>query len=621
MVRVGAFAMTIDVSFDRVPAPLRDAMLERGFSSLTPVQAAVVEPGLEGRDLRISSQTGSGKTVAVGLVIAAWVARGEGVREGRSGEGVREGRPGEGAREGRSGEGAPRERSCRPRAIVIAPTRELAAQVSNELAWLLAPLGARTITVTGGTNVGVELRALARGAEVVVGTPGRLLDHLNRGAVDASDARAVVLDEADQLLDLGFRDELEAIVEALPEERQTLLVSATFPRDVLALAERYQSDPVAVAGTPPGDANADIAHVGHLVRADERLDALINLLLLAPPDERTLVFTRTRAGAAELADLLASERFPAASLTGEMEQRERTRTLEAFRSGALKVLVATDVAARGIDVPEIERVIHFDVPDNDEVYTHRSGRTGRAGRKGTSHVLVPPSRHRMVSEMVRRTRGRLEWRPVPSPERVLEAEAERLEARILDSEAPSDPRLLDLAEKLLDQADPLEIVTRLLAIADQNAPCRPRRVSSIDLPSAPRPGGGPAPRRHAGAPVTFRVGWGAHHGADPRRLLALVCRRGQVRGSDIGAIYVGATSSTVEVAASVADHFASAVRAPDPRDGHIRITPLSHAPPAQSAEPPRSLRKVRPEEGPPRPHKGKRPFGRPTAAPRWASPR
>ncbi|HEU4409475.1 MAG TPA: DEAD/DEAH box helicase [Polyangiaceae bacterium] len=585
--------MTIDSSFDRVPPPLRDAMLERGFSSLTPVQSAVVEPGLEGRDLRISSQTGSGKTVAIGLVLAAWLAPEPGGAEGR---------------------GAPRDRACRPRAIVVAPTRELAAQVSNELAWLLAPVGGRTVTVTGGTNVGVELRALARGAEVVVGTPGRLLDHLSRGAIDAGDVRAVVLDEADQLLDLGFRDELEAIVEGLPEERQTLLVSATFPRDVLALADRYQRDPVAVAGTPPGDANADIAHVAHLVRADERFDALVNLLLVAPPDERTLVFARTRAGAAELADLLAHERFAAAGLTGEMEQRERTRTLDAFRSGQLKVLVATDVAARGLDVPDVGRVIHFDVPDNDEVYTHRSGRTGRAGRKGTSHVLVPPSRQRLVAEMARRARVELGWQPVPGPEQVLEAEAERLEARVLEGPAPDDVRLQKLALQLLAHAhDPADLVTRLLALADQSSPCRPRRVTSIE----PRTGHAPG-RRASGAPITFRVGWGGRHGADPRRLLALVCRRGKVKSSDIGAIYVGPTSSTVEVSAQAAEQFAIAVRAPDARDGHIRISPLLRPPPPGAGEPlPRPMR----GDAPARPHQGKHPFGRHTTAPRWASPR
>jgi ATP-dependent RNA helicase DeaD len=592
--KVGLFAMTIDSSFERVPAPLRDAMLERGFSSLTPVQSAVLEPELEGRDLRISSQTGSGKTAAIGLVLAAWLDRGP-------------------------PEGAPRDRACRPRAIVVAPTRELAAQVSGELAWLLAPLGARAVTVTGGTNVGVELRALARGAEIVVGTPGRLLDHLSRGAIDAGDVRAVVLDEADQLLDLGFRDELEAIVEGLPEERQTLLVSATFPRDVLALAERYQRDPVAVAGTPPGDANADIAHVAHLVRADERFDALVNLLLVAPPDERTLVFARTRAGAAELADLLAQERFAAAGLTGEMEQRERTRTLDAFRSGALNVLVATDVAARGLDVADVGRVIHFDVPDNDEVYTHRSGRTGRAGRKGTSHVLVPPSRQRVVAEMARRARVELSWQPVPGPEHVLEVEAERLEARVLERSGPDDPRLQKLALKLLAHAhDPAELVARLLLLADRgSAPCRPRRVTAIES----RAGGAPG-RRPAGAPITFRIGWGARHGADPRRLLALVCRRGRVKSSDVGAIYVGPTSSTVEIAAQAAEQFAAAVRAPDARDGHVRISPLLHPPAPGAGEPlPRPLRKGRPDDAPDRAHQGKRPFGRTTTAPRWASPR
>jgi ATP-dependent RNA helicase DeaD len=599
MVRVGLFTMTIDVSFDRIAPRLRDAMLERGFTSLTPVQRAVLAPELGGRDLRISSQTGSGKTVAIGLVLAELVGPDGGPETGAARAGG----------DGGHGGGA-RERACRPRAVVIAPTRELAAQVSGELGWLLGPLGARTVTVTGGTNVGVELRALARGAEVVVGTPGRLLDHLSRGAIDPSSVAAVVLDEADQLLDLGFRDELEAIADAMPEDRQTLLVSATFPREVLALADRFQRDAAPVVGTPPGDANADIAHVGHVVRPDERFDALVNLLLFAP-DERTLVFARTRAGAAELADLLAGERFAAAALTGEMDQRERTRTLDAFRAGALRVLVATDVAARGIDVPEVTRVVHADLPDNDEVYTHRSGRTGRAGRKGTSHVLVPPSRARVASEMVRRAGGQLAWRPLPGPEQVLAAAAERLERRVLEAAPPGDPRWHELAGRLLERADdPAAIVARLLAMADEGSPCEPRRLTPVEPPrhAAARPARAAAPGRH-GTPVAFRIGWGARHGADPRRLLALVCRRGNVRGTDIGAIHVGPTSSTVEVAAAVADQFAAAVRAPDPRDGHVRIAPFDgHAPVAPAGDVARAAR--RPKFPPSR-----------AAAPHWASAR
>src|SRR5271169_838521 len=242
-------------SFEDLVGPaLASALVKRGFTALMPVQQAMLDPELAGRDLRVSSQTGSGKTVAIGLAIRA-LADGP----------------------------APAERGiARPRALVVVPTRELAKQVDEELSWLYAPLHARVASATGGANVRDERRAFAAGPAVVVGTPGRLLDHLNRGAIDASGLGAVVLDEADRMLDLGFRDELEAILEHAPPGHRTHLVSATFPRDVLALANRVQKNPAQIEGTPLGTANADIDHLVHLVAQHDRVAAIINLLLATP---------------------------------------------------------------------------------------------------------------------------------------------------------------------------------------------------------------------------------------------------------------------------------------------------------------------------------------------------
>ncbi|RYE94265.1 MAG: DEAD/DEAH box helicase, partial [Myxococcales bacterium] len=322
-----------------VPEALRGAIEARGYTSLTPVQQAVLaaEPG---RDLRVSSQTGSGKTVAFGLVI------------------------------GRTLPTLPPATKKGPRVLVMAPTRELAQQVRHELAWLLAPLNLRVLSVTGGTSVRGDLVALRQGAEVVVGTPGRLADHVRSGAVVCDDVAMVILDEADEMLDMGFADELAAVLDKVPSERSMHLVSATFASAVMALANRYQRNPQAIMGTPPGDANADIDHVIHYVARDERLDALVNLLLLAPA-EPTLIFTRTREGAAELVRLLREMDLGALLLTGDLDQQERQRTLESFRAGRVRVLVATDVAARGLDVPGITRVIHTDPPEDPDAYTHR----------------------------------------------------------------------------------------------------------------------------------------------------------------------------------------------------------------------------------------------------------
>jgi ATP-dependent RNA helicase DeaD len=578
------------MTIDTLASPIREALVARGFTTLTPVQRAVLAPELAGKDLRVSSQTGSGKTVAIALLLAPEL---DGDAE------------------------KTRALPCRPRAIIIAPTRELAAQVQQELSASLAKIARNVVAVTGGTSVRGELSELSKGADVIVGTPGRLLDHLERGAIDASVLKAVVLDEADQMLDLGFREALESILAKLPTTRRTVMVSATFSRDVLALARRYQrADAVSVEGTQLGRANTDIAHVIHVVPPSQRLDAVINLLLMNP-EEQTLVFVRTRADTSQLAAALSSAGFAAASLSGEMEQRERTRTLDGFRTGSLKVLVATDVAARGIHVEEIGRVIHADAPSDADAYTHRSGRTGRAGKKGTSIVLVAPMMLERARQMVRRARVEPQVLPLPTADSILEAADDRLREKLASPPEAADPRVQKLAERLLAEVDPLTLVTSLLAGVKHSGPCAPRAVSSPRAPVRPparpasmNPGypASPAPRGPAGhvapsypggrgeglnrfaparaaasnAPspstsegyVAFRVTWGQRNGADPRRVLALVCRRGDIRGTSVGSITVGDSESVVEVGSDVAASFAASAAKPDARDKRVRIERL-----------------------------------------------
>jgi ATP-dependent RNA helicase DeaD len=545
------------------------AIEARGYTTPTAVQTALLDPDLDGQDILVSSQTGSGKTVAFGLLLAPSLqpsaARG----------------------------------GCAPQAVVIAPTRELANQVREELAWLLAPVEVRVVAVTGGTSIGGELRALSSAPEIVVGTPGRLLDHLRRGAIETSAVATVVLDEADEMLDMGFREELEAILEALPAERRTVMLSATLPEGIVALAARYQRDAVRIAVERPGTANADIAHVAHLVRPADKLHGLVNVLLAAP-EERTMVFVRTRADAGETAAALANLGFPAAALTGEMAQRERTQTLDAFRAGRVAVLVATDLAARGIDVPEVTRVIHADLPGDPAALTHRSGRTGRAGRKGTSIMIVPPHARTRARELLRAAGVRATWRPVPSAEEIASAADARLHQR-LATEAPegaTSPRHLRLAEALLEGRDPVALVARLLGELRYDGPCAPRAVAPIELPAAkpawsPRPAHGAlrghdegraGPRSHDDARyVMFRVNFGEKHGATPARLLAMVCRRGGVQGRDVGAIAIGGAVSTFGVSPAVARAFARAASRPDTRDPHVRIEQLDGAPPHRPA--------------------------------------
>jgi ATP-dependent RNA helicase DeaD len=546
---------------------LAGALEKRGFKQLTPVQESVLDEGLADRDLRITSQTGSGKTIAVGFALRHLIA---GHVAGKSGV-------------------------ARPLALVVAPTRELAKQVEQELAWLYAPLNARVASATGGASYQDERRALALGPAIVVGTPGRLLDHLGRGSIEPSQLGAIVLDEADRMLDLGFREELESILAYAPPGHRTHLISATFPPGVRSLADRVQVSPALVEGTPLGKANSDIDHVVHLVDPRERVDAIINLLL-AHPDEQTLVFARTRADVARIAKELKEAGFPAGSISGEMEQPERNRALAEFKRGHLRVLVATDVAARGIDVQDIARVIHAEPPDDADSYTHRSGRTGRAGRKGRSSVLVSTSSLGRTSMLLKRARVSFRLEPIPTGDDIRRSRDERYYADLVAADpegfAGHDERLWGLAERLAEAGSVTRTIARLLARAGYVGPVEPRRVRALS--SAPEgatphrrdsapPSGGP---RRGGTYVPFRVSWGSEHGADARRLLAMVCRRGAVGSSDVGAIRIARGFSTVEIATDVAERFAEASREPDPRDPRVSIKrDVASGPPHSRSEP------------------------------------
>jgi ATP-dependent RNA helicase DeaD len=593
---------------------LASALATKGYDTLTPVQEAVLDEALEGRDLRITSQTGSGKTIAIGFAVRDLLddltAQYGGV--------------------------------ARPRVLVLAPTRELAKQVADELTWLYAPLRVRVAAVTGGSGYLDQKRALSSNPAVVVATPGRLRDALERQRLDPSNLAAVVLDEADSMLDLGFREDLEAILAMLPVERRSHLVSATFSRDVVALADRFQKDPVHVEGTRLGEAHADIEHIVHLVEPFKRVDALVNLLL-ADEEAKSLVFARTRADVARIAGELAEAGFVVRTLSGEMEQPERDRALAAFRQGGVQALIATDVAARGIDVRDIARVIQIEPPTDVETYTHRSGRTGRAGKQGTSVLFVSPGHYPAIARGLARAKIAHRVEPIPRPEAIQRAREEKLVAWLAregDGET-IDPHALSIADRIVKSGALVTALARLVVKAGLHGPTKAREVRAIlppkdDRPSraapAPRaapprrdappprdagpPRGAHAPReapqerrevRHERAPnkkpagpadwVTFRVTWGGRQGADARRLLAVACRRGNIRGSDVGAIRVEAGFSLVDVARGVAEGFEREAGRPDPRDPRVLITradgPRPDGPPRPNP-PPRS-------EGHPRP--------------------
>jgi ATP-dependent RNA helicase DeaD len=582
-----------------LPTPLAQAIEARGYERPTAVQAAVAGAEHAGRDLLVSSETGSGKTLAFGVALA----------EGLLG-------PAPAREQGPAG----------PRALVITPTRELATQVRNELSWLFARTKLRLGVFTGGTDVRGDLAQLRPGVDLVVGTPGRLVDLLKRNSLRLQMVRTVVLDEADEMLDMGFRDDLETLLaaraQAAPgatEDRtRTLMFSATLPNEILTLAARYQHDAVRIDArtrTGAGAGHQDISYVAHLVAMGERVPAVVNVLR-RHRGVRAIVFGTTREGVAELHQQLVNRGFRAVVLSGDRAQSERTRALTALRKGEADLLVATNVAARGLDLPEVDLVVHADLPLNADALTHRSGRTGRAGRKGTSVLIATVAERRKAERLLGLARVAFTWTAAPSERDIAGAAETELAAALVEearaSDAPEAADARELAARLGGQADRDALLVALLRRELGRMPAG-ERLGDVDL----RPRGAPAkagPRPSHGdfsrGSVLFEVNLGKSQKAEPGWLLPLICRRGGVTRREVGAIRVGPQSSRFEIAGEAADEFALAAGQSDPRAPHVRILRLDGPPPAPAHGPPRGPTKAL-TKGPPHGHAQKSPSPRP----------
>ncbi|HVF82686.1 MAG TPA: DEAD/DEAH box helicase [Sphingomicrobium sp.] len=548
-----------------LPPALAQALAARGYDTLTEVQSVVSAEEAHGRDLIVSARTGSGKTVAFGLAMA-----GELIGEG---------------------ERLPFART--PLALVIAPTRELALQVSTELEWLYAAAGARVVTCVGGMDPLKERRALQGGAHIVVGTPGRLRDHLERGALDLSALKVAVLDEADEMLDMGFREELEEILDATPTERRTLLFSATMPRPIVALAKRYQRDALRIETLGGGQGHGDIAYQAVAVSPTDIEHAVVNLLRFHDA-ETAILFCATREAVRRLHGSLAERGFEPVALSGEHSQADRNRALQALRDGRARVLVATDVAARGIDLPSVSLVIHVELPRDAEALQHRSGRTGRAGRKGTAVLIVPNMRRRRVDMMLKSARIPIEWIAAPTSQAIRAKDRERLMEQL---KAPVELDADDqaLAAQLLAELGPDAVAAALVKAlaADLPAP-----EDLLDGQAEDR--GSAGPRVAFDGSSWFKINAGRRQGGDPRWLLPLICRIGHVGRGDIGAIRVAASESYFEVSARSSANFLKALRKNSPamaQDGILvepSTSPSEHL--AAGGGPPK------PRTGPRKPH-------------------
>jgi len=579
--------------------PLARALAERNYQSLTPVQTAVLADDASGRDLLVSAQTGSGKTVAYGLAIA----------------------------ENLLGDAERFERAAAPLALIVAPTRELALQVHRELAWLYRHADARVVSCVGGMDPRREQRELAAGAHIVVGTPGRLCDHLRRNRLDISELKAVVLDEADEMLDLGFREDMEFILETTPETRRTLLFSATLPRVIVALAKEYQREAfrIEVGGDEGG--HADIDYRAIRIAPGDVDHAVVNTLRFFESPS-ALVFCNTREAVRHLQATLSERGFSVVALSGELTQNERTHALQALRDGRARVCVATDVAARGIDLPNLDLVIHADIPNDPEVMQHRSGRTGRAGRKGVSVLLVPPARKRRAEVLLNLAGIDAIWGTAPQADEIRKLDQERMlkDALFAEETTPED---LMLAQALLAERSAEDIAAALARLYRARLPSpediidpgehrsRPREDRGRERDSrAPRGddrASGPRskPRKPSArhvmneGSVWFRASIGSRKNAEARWLLPMICRRGGIDKTDIGAIRVMDTTTEFEISARAADKFVGNLRRPDKED-NIRIEPLPEGPqdqPTAEKRPSVHAAPHRPrEETAPRPH-------------------
>ena len=545
---------------------LAQALDARGFDNLTPVQSAVIAEEALNRDLIVSARTGSGKTVAFGLAIAPALIDGDTMPHARA-----------------------------PLALVITPTRELAMQVSAELHWLYADARARVVTCVGGMDPMKERRALSSGAHIVVGTPGRLRDHVERGALDLSCLRVAVLDEADEMLDMGFREELEEILDATPPARRTLLFSATMPRQIVALAKRYQKNALRLEtlGDKPG--HQDIAYQVATVSPTDIEHAAVNLLRFHEA-ETAILFCATRDAVRRLHASLTERGFQAVSLSGEYSQNERNQALQALRDQRARVCVATDVAARGIDLPSVSLVIHVEIPRDAEALQHRSGRTGRAGRKGTAVLIVPYQRKNRVEAMLRGARIDAQWISVPSAAEIRSNDRERLLAT-LSVPAELEEEDQDLASQIREQLSPEAIASALVRALRADLPA-PEDI----LGSARRDEGSGEGGHRPGFETAswFRINAGRRHNADPRWLLPLICRYGHVNRTEIGAIRLAANESYFQVSERALPGFIKALR-------RAVIAPEDQGLDIQLAEPREKKSSYRPELAHEKPRADKKP--------------
>jgi ATP-dependent RNA helicase DeaD len=516
-----------------------------GYEEATPIQRAAIPPLLAGRDILGQAATGTGKTAAFALPMLQRVA---------------DARPG----------------PCKPLALVLVPTRELAVQVSEAFHRYGKGLGTAVVPIYGGQEFHRQVVALRRGAHVVVATPGRALDHLRRETLDLSELHVVALDEADEMLDMRFAEDLELILEACPETRQTALFSATLPPRIAAIAERHLRDPERILIARDESTRGSVPkvrQVAYIVPRAHKVAALGRVLDLESPT-LALVFCRTRLDVDELADRMSGRGYRVASLHGGMSQAERDRVMGRARAGTVDLLVATDVAARGIDIDHLTHVVNFDVPSSPEAYVHRIGRTGRAGREGVAITLVDPRAHRLLRNIEQATRQRIAICTVPTPRDVKARRMDMTKGSVRDAITAGD---LDayraVAESLASEFDPMDVAAAAIRLAHEASEGEGGSEDDVHIPvieSFARPERGHGrPETHD--MVRIYISGGTRMGMRPADLVGAIANEARVNPRTIGAIEILEAQSFVELPARDVDRTIEALRGATLRGRKLKV--------------------------------------------------
>src|SRR5438132_2504241 len=509
------------------------AVAAAGFEAPTPIQERAIPVMMAGRDLVAQAQTGTGKTAAFALPMSEWIDPDRPV----------------------------------PQALVLAPTRELAIQVAEAIYTLGRHRGLRALPIYGGQPIDRQLRSLRRGVHVIVGTPGRLLDHLRRGTLDLSAVRLVVLDEADEMLAMGFIEDVEAILQELPTERQTALYSATIPPPIAALSRKYLKNPQRVTIEAAQRTVSLTRQTYYEVMPAHKVDALARILDMETPGS-TIVFCRTRREVDELGEALRARGYTAESLHGEMGQPERDRVMRRFREGQADLLIATDVAARGLDIESVTHVVNYDIPWDADAYIHRIGRTGRAGRAGEAITLISPRERRQLYLIERGTGVRIKPMRLPTPADIAARRRELFKQSILDRvEGGGLEEFLLTVEELSEEHDPAEVAAAALKLLWEQQKGGPVELQSMD---------GDGERAELGMTRLFLTA-GRNQGVRPGDLVGAISNEAGIPGNLIGAIDIMDNCAFVEVPEEVAEAVIEALSRTKLRGRRVRVQAAHHA--------------------------------------------